>query len=149
MCANDSDAFVDGGMIFNQTDKKLYVPFCGYYHITSMMYFVVTGQNAMNGPYILHEVMVERNCNFKDDRVLLRSYASMLVNTTMNVGKASTYIGDVVKICSGGSIYVHIPDNRYNPCCPMGQSQTTYLSSFLIHKANCKEPISSSHPIAA
>ena len=154
MCANDSDsdAFVDGGMIYNQTDNKLYVPFCGYYHISSMMFFFVQGEDAMpeiRKPYVQHEVLVDRNCNFGDGRVLLRAYASMLVNETTYVGKASTYIGDTVKICSGGSIYVHIPEENLNPCCPNGQSQTTYLSSFLISRTNCKEPLSYPEAVAA
>ena len=151
VCANDSDAFVDGGMIFDQTDKKLYVPTCGYYSITSQLYFFVelessTNTNASDATTVYHvqqEMIIDRNCHFEDDRVLLRSYSSLVVNTTSNLGKTSTQIGDVVKICSGGSIYMHIPHNQYNPCCPYGRFQTTYLSAVLVSETDCKPPRSS------
>ena len=145
VCANDSDAYVDGGMIFNVTDKKLYVPVCGYYHITSQMYFYVTETDVSPEDrlkYISLEVYVNKNCYSGDNFVLLRSYASLVLTPSNNkvIGKTTVHIGDVVKICGGGTIHVHIPDDRYNPCCPHGSKQTTYLSAFLVSETSCDPP---------
>ena len=116
VCANGSDAYVDGGMIFNVTDKKLYVPVCGYYHITSQMYFYVT-ETAISPEdrlkYVSLEVFVNKNCDSGDNFVLLRSYASLVLTPSNNkdIGKTTVHIGDVVKMCGGGTIY----DDHYSP----------------------------------
>ena len=99
VCANDSDAYVDGGMYFKQDDKKLYVPACGYYHISSQIYFQ-EDQRDSNGSvatYVSHEVQINRMCNYDDDFVLLRSYSTLVITPT-KVGKATTYILSLIHI---------------------------------------------------
>ena len=139
MCGNKSDAYVDGGMFFNQKDKKLYVPTCGYYYISSHVLFQSDSSLPSDSNYVRHEVSINRNCNYADDSLLLRSYSSMLV-TPENVGRTTTYIGDVVKMCESGTISVIVPNDRYNPCCAYGRSQTTYLSAFMVADTTCEPP---------
>ena len=147
MCANHSNAYVDGGMVFNQKDKKLYVPACGYYYISSQMYFQYTHNGSINtteAQFVSYEVKVNRSCKDEneDNHVLFRSYATVVTTPESTLGKATLYIGGVVKICEGGSIRAHVPAFPYNSCCPLGQFQTTYLSSFLIHETDCERTIS-------
>ena len=53
MCTNKSDAYVDGGMYFDQNDKKLYVPTCGYYYISSHIFWLTESYGAPNVPKML------------------------------------------------------------------------------------------------
>ena len=147
MCANHSNAYVDGGMVFNQKDKKLYVPVCGYYHISSQMYYQYIQNSSINtaeAQFVSYEVKVNRSCEgeHEDNHVLFRSYASLVTTPTSRLGKATPYIGGVVKICKGGSITAHVPNAGINPCCPYGQFQTTYLSAFLVGETTCERTIS-------
>ena len=145
MCGNESDAFVDGGMYFNQKDQKLYVPTCGYYYVSSSIFFQSDlSASGSSSNYVRHQIYVERNCSYADDRVLLRSYSS-LAATQQNVGRTTTYIGSVVKMCGGGTISVIIPNDRYNPCCPYGRYQTTFLSAFMVAEATCDAPVALDH----
>ena len=139
ICANKSDAFVDGGMYFNQKDQKLYVPTCGYYHVSSQIFFQSEYGREVNNN-IRHQIKIERNCSgsTSSNRVLLRSYSS-LSGTSENVARSSTHISDVVKMCEGGTITVYIPNDQ--PCCPIGRFQTTYLSAFLVSETSCETSV--------
>ena len=140
VCANKSDAYVDGGMFFSQKDKKLYVPTCGYYYVSSHVFFQSDSSVSDSGSnYVRHQISIERNCSYSDDWLLLRSYSSLSA-TPEKVGRTTTYIGDVVKMCAGGTISVIIPNDRYNPCCAYGRSQTTYLSAFMVAETTCDPP---------
>ena len=151
MCANKSDAFVDGGMYFNQKQKRLYVPTCGYYYVTSQVFFqsdVYPSKGASNSKYVRHQLRIERNCSSLTElqnRVILRSYSSF-PRDSGSVTRTTTNIGDVVKLCAGGYVYVEIPEDRYNPCCPYGRSQSTYLSAFMVSETSCEPTVPLNHP---
>ena len=89
---------------------------------------------------------MNRSCKDEqeDNHVLFRSYATVVTTPTSKIGKATLYIGGVVKICEGGSIRAHVPP--FNSCCPIGQFQTTYLSSFLVHETGCERTLSVDYP---
>ena len=143
MCANKSGAFVDGGMYFNHGEKKLHVPICGYYSISSHVYFQSDNTASTRGTkYVRHEVIIEKNCNYsqESDTVILRSYSSLVASPT-SYGRTSTHIGDVVKMCEKGSIQVIIPDDYSNGCCPYGRSQSTYLSAYMVSETSCDRSI--------
>ena len=107
------------------------------------------GSSYQEARYVSHEVKINRNCGFEDDRVVLRAFATLVtVNATEpSSGKATTHISDVAKVCEGGTVHVSIPDYRYNPCCPMGLGENTFMSAFLVAKTTCKEAKSSSLPL--
>ena len=133
-------------MYFNQKDHKLYVPTCGYYYISSNILFQSdsTYSNS-DSKYVRHQIAIVRNCSYSDDWLLLSSYSSLSA-TPETIGRTTAYIGDVVKMCTGGTISVIIPDDNNNPCCPNGQSQTTYLSAFMVAETSCDASIVLDHP---
>ena len=133
LCQGKYDAFVDGGMFFNQTEEKLQVPECGYYYIASKISFQVSENTTQ---FVKHEILVDRNCSDPMTQFRLRSHAS--VGAGKNI-YASTFIGDTIKICAGGKISVFIP-TRQTPCCPYGDSIATYLSVHLVQKTGCGRP---------
>lgn len=147
VCANQSGAFVDGGMHFSLKEKRLTVPTCGYYQISSQVYFQSDGTESSNAPrHVRHEVIINKNCDYahESDIVVLRSYSS-LVSTSTGYGRTSTHIGDVVKMCKYGTIMVNIPKES-NPCCPYGRSQSTYLSAYMVTNTSCEASISLDSP---
>ena len=148
VCANRSGAFVDGGMFFSHKTRKLSVPTCGYYQVSSHVFFQserTTTADALK--YVRHELIINKNCNYahESDTVVLRSYSS-LVSTPGSYGRTSTHIGDVVKMCEEGTIMVNIPSDPSNPCCPYGRSQSTYLSAYLVANTSCEASISLDRP---
>jgi hypothetical protein len=150
VCANRSGAFVDGGMFFSHKTRKLTVPTCGYYQVSSHVLFQSerTTTATVNAPkYVRHELIIKKNCNYahESDTVILRSYSS-LVSTSASYGRTSTHIGDVVKMCEGGTILVNIPSDSSNPCCPYGRSQSTYLSTYMVTNTSCDPSISMDRP---
>lgn len=140
-------------MYFNQKNKRLYAPTCGYYYVSSQVFFqsdVYPSQQdaASSSKYVRHQLRIERNCSSLTDRqnrVILRSYSSF-PRDPGSVTRTTTNIGDVVKLCAGGNIYVEIPEDRYNPCCPYGRSQSTYLSAFMVSETSCEPSVPLSHP---
>ncbi len=148
VCANSSGAFVDGGMDFSFSDKALNVRTCGYYQVSSHVYFQSDRTTSTStSKYVRHELIINRNCKYahESDIVILRSYSS-LVSTPTSYGRTSTHIGDVVKMCKDGTIRVIIPNDSSNPCCPYGRSQSTYLSAFLVSETSCNASISMPQP---
>ena len=148
MCANGSAAYVDGGMYFTQNDKRLYVPTCGYYYISSQVYYQSNSLSPSKS-YVRHHLRVDRNCGDRvsDNLLSLRSYSSLLVSEVApdsGLGRTSTHIADVVKMCKGGSIHVRIPYD--SPCCPIGRFTTTYFSAFMVAETTCEFPIPLDHP---
>ena len=134
-----SSAFVSGGMWFYQENKSLYVPRCGWYYVTSEIAHQSTSQQAQN---YSHKLKIDRNCDSAGD-----SYSHMAFTLAGPLGKAShgkmsTSVGDIVKICTGGRIYVEIPTN-YNACCPRGDESVTSLTAHLVAESDCQWPTSS------
>ena len=147
MCANTGGAFVDGGMHFSLKQKWLRVPTCGYYQVSSHVFFQSDKTDSTNASkHVRHELIIKKNCNYthEADTVILRSYSS-LVSTSTSYGRTSTHIGDVVKMCMYGTITVNIPKES-NPCCPYGRSQSTYLSAYMVTKTSCNASISMNSP---
>lgn len=135
MCTERRGAFVDGGMYFNQTDKKLYVPKCGYYYISSQMYFDYIPEEQHQ--FVLHQLIVERNCGGEEDTLQLESISSL--GATNKISKTSTFLGDIVKICEGGKISMNVPVKEdTSPCCPGGVETITYFSAYLMKEMGCR-----------
>lgn len=125
-------AYVDGGMNFTQSDKKLHVPVCGYYYISSQIYFQINNNTRNNTQYAFHEIKVNRNCpQNRPDMVTLKSYSSL--GALSEEARFSTYIGDIVKMCTGGTIEVAI--SKINPCCPYGTN--SYVAAHLVAETSC------------
>ena len=135
-------AFVDGGMIFNQTDKSLRVPTCGYYHIFSQVLFELTERpsDEIDHTTVFHMLKFERNC---------KSWPEMQPNlvlgkSSLHFGEfqsATTYTGDVIKLCAGGRVWVEIPNDPNGiPCCPKGDEHATFLGAALVAKTTCHWP---------
>lgn len=134
-----TSAFVSGGMWFQQEDSSLYVPTCGWYYVSSKI-----AHQSINStsPSFSHTLRIDRNCN---------SSSNMYSHTTSTVisplqaesyTRASTFVGDMVKICTGGRIYVHIPLTK-NTCCPLGEESETLLTAHLVRESDCKWPVPS------
>lgn len=130
---NRTGAFVDGGMYFNQTDQKLYVPKCGYYYVSSQIYFSYTPK--IEQKFVRHLLKVERNCGERD----LDLESLSVLGEVGRQAQTTTYVADVVKICSGGKISVAIPKmEKYYPCCPGGLNTITYFSAHLVRETACE-----------
>ena len=131
---NKTGAFVDGGMYFNQTDKKLYVPKCGYYYVSSQIYFSYTPEDQQK--FVRHLLKVERNCG-EGSTLDLESLSAL--GEVGRQAQTTTYVADTVKICSGGKISVAIPKmEKFYPCCPGGQNTITYFSAHLVKETSCE-----------
>ena len=134
---NSATAFVDGGMIFNQTDKTLRVPTCGYYHITSQIYYHFEDDLPEHHRSVSHLLNYERNCStwHEYNPVIIKAYSSV------TQGDTTTQTSDVIHLCTGGKIWVEIPDlDSKVPCCPMGDDQATFLAAYLIAETSCVWP---------
>ena len=131
---------MDGGMVFNQTDRRLYVPKCGYYYVSSQVFFQVAEIQTRS---VRHNIKIDRNCPLGPQRVFsLQAQSSVgpgqrMNNGVINRSASSTYIGEIVKICAGGKIWVEIPQQDA-PCCPYGLN--TYLGAYLVAETNCRWP---------
>lgn len=135
VCEQRGGAFVDGGMYFNQTDKKLYVPKCGYYYVSSQMYFDYTPREG--NLFVRHLLAVDRKCG---EQSILELESISSLGEVGREAKTSTYVADVVKICAGGKISVIVPASYEdtNPCCPGGQSTITFFSAHLVQETECE-----------
>ena len=135
-------AFVDGGVWFNQTDKSIYVPTCGYYMIYSQVLFVIHGQSLTHSATVFHNLNIKHNCTWESDTgpIQLQAKASIAPYGTENEGGgvATTYTADVVHLCAGGSVWVEIPDGANGvPCCPRGEDKGTFLGLILLANTPC------------
>ena len=147
MCANQGGALVDGGMLFLMKKEELTVPTCGYYQVSSHVFFQSERTDSTTASkHVRHEVIINKNCKYahESDTVILRSYSS-LVSSPTSYGCTSTHIGDVVKMCEDGTLTVNIP-KKSNPCCPYGRSQSTYLSVVMVTQTSCDASISMNTP---
>ena len=132
----ESGAFVDGGMHFNQTNKKLYVPKCGYYHVSSQMYFRVRPNK--DEEFVNHRLLIKPNCDESESETRIESFSS--VGDTDKRARTSTYTAGVFHLCTGGQVYMYVPVNREAPCCAYGEETTTFLSAHLVRESNCAQP---------
>lgn len=132
---NSGNSFVRGGMSFNQDDQSLYFPTCGYYYISSQVLFQYsTTDNRPNQNFSArHGIEIRPNCGRHDPLHYLYSYSSLAQKEHV---RTSTFIGDIVKICEGGSIRIVIPD-RSNLCCAQGESMMTHFSTYLMEETDC------------
>lgn len=137
-------AFVSGGMWFYQKNNSLHVPKCGWYYVTSEIAHQSDGRHSQ---IYSHTLKIDRNCNSTKDSY---SHAAFTITGHLDKGshgKTSTFVGDIVKICTGGHIYVEIP-MAYNSCCPRGDESVTSLTAHLVAESDCTWPISSySYPV--
>lgn len=130
-------AFVDGGMIFNQTDKSLRVPVCGYYHVISQILFDIDDE-VMEPTSVYHLLKFQSNCSTTKDPKLYVTGWSMVAE---GGGRVTTHTSDVFHLCAGGKIWVEIPDGRNrNPCCPQGNQDGTFISAYMISPTTCDWP---------
>lgn len=129
-------AFTKGGFNFSQEDQRLYFPTCGYYYISSQIFFQYS-QSDNNNPdpslSFSHGLVIRSNCDRYNFPRYLYSHSSAAQRQYM---KTSTYVSDVAKMCEGGSIEVIIP-TRDNLCCAYGDSAKTHFSAFLVQDEDC------------
>ena len=59
------------------------------------------------------------------------SHMGVALAGAKSLGKLATFVGDIVKICTRGRIYVEIP-KRYNSCCPQGDEAVTSIIAHLV-----------------
>lgn len=128
-------------MVFNHANRKLYVPKCGYYYVSSQVFYRVTQSQTRS---VQHNIKVDRNC-LEDGHSRVMNQREFSLHTVTSVGAgngkdrqdSSTYIGEIVKICIGGKIWVEIPQDT--PCCPYGYN--TYLGAYFVAETNCLWPL--------
>ena len=137
-------AFVSGGMWFQQKEKSLYVPKCGWYYVSSQIVFQSKSPQSVS---YHHTLKVDRNCDSAENlNMYLSGYTSAGPATTsdgyMSHQRTSTFVGDIVKICRGGRIYVDIPVEG-NACCPRGYESMTSLTAHLVRESDCQWPVPS------
>lgn len=135
-------AFVDGGVWFNQTDKSIYVPKCGYYMIYSQVLFVMHERSLTDSVTVFHNLKIKHNCTWESDEgpIQLQAKASIAPYDDDNHdgGIATTYTADVVHLCGGGSVWIEIPDGANGvPCCPRGEDSGTFLGLVLLANTPC------------
>jgi hypothetical protein len=132
-------AFVDGGVWFNQTDKSIYVPKCGYYLVYSQVYFVIDEDSTSEGVTVFHNLKIRHNCTWESDSGPIQIQAKASVAPSGLDGRvATTFTSDVVHMCPGGSVWIEIPDGANGvPCCPRGDKSGTFLGLILIADTPC------------
>lgn len=124
-------------MIFNQTDKSLRVPVCGYYHVTTQIYYQIdknTIANKTRSAY--HLLKFERNCPVWPDK----NPVTVIGKSSISHDDTTTSTNSVMRLCAGGKVWVEIPDYEHLPCCPIGDEQGTFISAFLIAETSCHWP---------
>lgn len=136
--SHNAHAFVDGGMIFNQTDKSLRVPTCGYYHVFSQIYYRIDPDTVSeNSRSVYHLLRFERNCSSWPDFTPV----TVMGKTSVTRDDTTTYTSDIIRLCAGGKIWVEIPDLPNGvPCCPMGDEQGTFIGAYLVAETTCHWP---------
>lgn len=136
--SHNAHAFVDGGMIFNQTDKSLRVPVCGYYQISTQIYYQIDPATLTNkSRSVYHLLKFERNCPSWPDN----NPVTVIGKSSVSRDDTTTFTSDVMRLCAGGKVWVEIPDLPNGvPCCPIGDEQGTFISAVLISETNCHWP---------
>lgn len=136
-------AFVDGGMWFNQTDKSLYVPSCGYYYVYSQITFKCSSPLTASKS-VFHNLKFERNCRDWVDAIppVVQGTSTIGPFTdSTQAGRTTTHTGDIVKLCQGGRMWVEIPDGENGvPCPPWGDDESTFIGAVLIANTTCHWP---------
>ena len=132
----NTHAFVDGGMGFNQTEKKLIVPTCGYYHVFSQILF----QYEKRGDFhttIYHMLKFDRNCpSWEETPIAVMGRGSIRAGDT-----TTTHTSDVIKLCRGGKIWVEIPETQdRDSCFPKGDDHATFMGAVLVAETTCHWP---------
>ena len=134
-----SMAYVSGGMWFQHEDNSLYVPKCGWYYVSSQIAHQSISVHAKN---YSHSLKIDRNCNDSDNIYTHTTFSMIGQLENGSHAKTTTFVGDIVKICTGGRIYVHLP-TFYNSCCPRGDSELTSITAHLVREASCEWPVAS------
>ncbi len=126
-------------MRYQPEDKSLYVPKCGWYSLFSQILFQSDDNTHLQN--YLHTLKVDRNCEGYDQNdYSLSGYTTIGPVESTNgqdpmYVRSSNIVGDIVKICENGRIWIEIPEG--NPCCPHGDETVTSLSAYLVAEADC------------
>ena len=130
-------AFVDGGMSFDHLEKKLHVPKCGYYHISSQILFEYVSSSDNGYANVKHLLKFMRNCeDWAEDNALL-----VMGLAAVHSGNATTtFASDIVKLCRGGTVWVEIPETHNNNLYPRGDDHATFLTAVLVAETSCHWP---------
>jgi hypothetical protein len=132
-------------MCFNQTDKTLGVPKCGYYMVTSQILFSMDDRALSESRSVYHLMKFKRNCpgSHSIDPTLTVTGKSTVGPYTENshAGVVTTFTSDVIKLCTGGKIWIEIPQSENGiPCCPTGDTQGTFITAVLVRESTCCWP---------
>ena len=125
-CIGDSGGpFVDGGMKFDNQQKALIVPTCGYYYISSSVTFSPSVQGS-----VFHKLRITQDCPETSRRQIEAiGYAS----TSIKYKYVTSHVEEVVMLCENSQIQVIIPSTV--PCC--GYGGASYMNMFLVAESNC------------
>lgn len=135
--AHNTHAFVDGGMCFNQTEKKIIVPKCGYYQVFSQILFEFKQNSPSDDSHtvVYHLLKFNRNCpSWEETPLAVMGRASVHPGNT-----TTTHTSDVIKLCKGGKIWVEIPENPLD-CFPKGDDHATFMGAVLVAETTCHWP---------
>ena len=133
---NQGGSFIQGGMNFSEQEQRLFFPTCGYYYFSSQISFLYSSDDSPQNnpkPSVQHGIEVHPNCA-PLDTYYRYSHSSLPLNKSIGT---STYIGDVVRVCEGGSVKILLPTSGL--CCARGDGSGTYISAFLIQESDCSE----------
>lgn len=131
---NHQEDLVAGGMNFSQDTQELTFPLCGFYYFSSQVLFQFSSRVEGNaGQSARHGIEVTPNCDSYRRSFYLYSYSNL---AEIQYRKTSTYLGDIIKMCAGGTIRLIIPTSQ-NLCCAHGGSMNTHFSAFLVHETIC------------
>lgn len=130
----DRGAFVRGGMVFN--NKKLYVPKCGYYHVSSQVEFIPAERNIerLTEEFVHHQILVDSNCPGEQD-MYINAYG---VNKGGLEWKSTTHASRLFRICSGGSVEIRTPNEPYSTCCPTA-TNTFFFVQLVQEEIDCSQ----------
>ena len=122
-------------MIFNQTDKSLRVPVCGYYYIFSQIYYRIN-ESSQGSSSVFHLLRFESNCSSTQSNprsvIGKNSVFGEVEHTT------TTSVSDVIHLCAGGKVWVEIP--RRSTCCPVGDDAGTFIAAYMVAQTSCHWP---------
>ncbi len=123
-------------MNFTIEDQRLHMPTCGYYYISSKILFIYSRNDEQPEEIesASHGIEVIPNCGPGSYPYHIYTYSTL--DRSREYSRTSTTIGEVAKICEGGSIRVVIPTDS-TLCCAYGDSIYTHFSAHLINETPC------------
>ncbi len=123
-------------MSFRHKRNRIYVPTCGYYHISSQILFEFNAPSKKSHAQVSHLLKFMRNCHWTEDNAQLVMGVSSIHpgNTT------TTFASDVVKLCEGGSVWVEIHETHDVDLYPLGDNHATFITAVLVAETSCHWP---------